>query len=433
MKTYLKIQSKGEIEVEALSLMGASTKKNDSNTIGKYGSGGKYSISALIRNKVDFKIFSGSNPVLIETQDTSFRGQNFQKIIINGNSTSLTTSMGGDEWDGAFAPIREIYSNALDEDENTILEETDSIEGRVGYTTYFLEMTEGIRDFKENIFNYFCVKNPNVIFSNKQLSAYPNPKGTLRLFRKGILCKDDDKVYSLYQYNSPEFKINESRVLSDTWEARYTIAGGWKACKDKDAIMELINYIKGGNSGKYEHDLIWGHANTFSEEWHEILKDKTLVGVEHTMMFSPDQLNGAIQLQFDLIKRLKSQFKDLNVLGLSGGSDSVYSEQLNPSEILQNKVIEAIGKLLDSDYRHRWDNPVIKYVRFSKDSKLGEYRDNSILLSVKLDTFSVDEIAKIIIEENEHGITGFGDETRCFQNHLFSMYYDQLTRNLKTA
>jgi len=56
---YLKIQSKGEIETEALSLMGASTKKEDFNTIGKYGSGGKYSISSLIRNGIDFKIFSG--------------------------------------------------------------------------------------------------------------------------------------------------------------------------------------------------------------------------------------------------------------------------------------------------------------------------------------------------------------------------------------
>ena len=47
-------------------------------------------------------------------------------------------------------------------------------------------------------------------------------------------------------------------------------------------------------------------------------------------------------------------------------------------------------------------------------------------LSLKLDSYSVDEIAKIIIEENEHNITGFEDETRSFQNHLFSLYYDQL-------
>lgn len=33
------------------------------------------------------------------------------------------------------------------------------------------------------------------------------------------------------------------------------------------------------------------------------------------------------------------------------------------------------------------------------------------------------------IEENEHNRSGLSDETREFQNHLFSLYYDQLTMN----
>jgi len=425
---YLKIQSKGEIEVEALSLMGASTKKEDSKTIGKYGSGGKYSISSLIRNGIDFKIFSGENNINIETEETTFRGQSFFKIIINGHKTSLTTSMGGSEWDSAFAPIREIYSNALDEDSEAVVSESNVIQGKSGYTTYFIELNEDVRDFNENIFNYFCTKNPNILFSNKHLSAYENPTGTLRLFRKGILCKEDSKVKSLFQYNSNEFKINESRVLSDTWEANYSIACGWKMCYNESAIIQLIDHLRGANTGTYEHNLVWGAGTPFSETWHEILKDKTIVGVEFVEMFSLEILKNAIILPFDIVKRLKNQFNDLNVLGLSVNSESLCVEVEKPSEILQNKVIEAMGFLLETDYSQRLDSPTIKYVKFSDKDVLGQFKDECILLSIKLDTFSTDEVAKIIIEENEHGITGFNDKTRNFQDHLFSMYYEQLKR-----
>jgi len=56
MKTFLKIQSKGEIETEAFTLIGASSKRNDETKIGYFGSGLKYSIAALLRNNIDFKI-----------------------------------------------------------------------------------------------------------------------------------------------------------------------------------------------------------------------------------------------------------------------------------------------------------------------------------------------------------------------------------------
>jgi len=423
---YLKIQSKGEIETEALSLMGASTKKEDFNTIGKYGSGGKYSISSLIRNGIDFKIFSGEKNIDIKTEETTFRGQTFSKIIIDGQKTSLTTSMGGSEWDGAFAPIREIYSNALDEDSDSIVEETELVEGRYGYTTYFIELNQGVRDFKENIFNYFCIKNPSVLFSNKHISAYENPMGTLRLFRKGILCKEDQKVKSLFQYNSTEFKINESRVLSDTWDARYTIGSGWKMCSNEASVIQLIEHLRDSNMGTYEHELIWGSGTPFSKAWHDVLKDKTIVGVEFVEMFSDHDLKNAIALPFEIVKKLKNQFNNLNVLGLSVNSESLCIEVKKPSEILQNKVIDAMGFLLQTDYRHRLDKPTIKYVKFSDKDVLGQFKDECILLSTKLDSYSTDEISKIIIEENEHGITGFDDKTRSFQNHLFNIYFEQL-------
>lgn len=46
-----------------------------------------------------------------------------------------------------------------------------------------------------------------------------------------------------------------------------------------------------------------------------------------------------------------------------------------------------------------------------------------------LNTYDANAIAKILIEENEHIKTGFSDESRDFQNHLFDLYFDEMASN----
>ena len=65
---YLLIQNKGEIDINALILMGGSTKRNNSSMIGHFGSGNKYSIALLLKNKIGFKIYSGENEIIITTE-----------------------------------------------------------------------------------------------------------------------------------------------------------------------------------------------------------------------------------------------------------------------------------------------------------------------------------------------------------------------------
>lgn len=421
---YLKIQSKNEIEVEALSLMGASTKRDDPNSIGEWGSGGKYSISTMLRNQVNFKIFSGLNPIEIATKKVTLRDKSFEKIVIEGKETSLTTDMGGKDWDNSFSYIREIYSNALDEDTDTSLEISNNLEGKEGYTTYYIELNKDVKDFYENVDKYFCGRSKNILYSNGNFSIIAGD-GNLRLFRKGILCKESDKERSIYHYNSHKFVINESRILSDTWEARYQVGIGWKKCTNKDLIFEFLMRINGTNTGLFEHSIIWGSSSSFDSAWGEALKDKKLVGLEHVDMFNNKDIKDAIQLPFDFLKLLKRQFSFLNIMGLSEKSESV-SLKVEPPKRLENKVLDSISELLKTDYKERLKNPVIEYRKFSNSNILGQASDNKILLSVKLDNYSVAEISKIIIEENEHNITGYEDESRTFQNHLFNLYYDQL-------
>lgn len=47
---YLKIENEGTVPVEAFTLIGASSKRDDSSKIGMFGSGNKYALAYLLRN-----------------------------------------------------------------------------------------------------------------------------------------------------------------------------------------------------------------------------------------------------------------------------------------------------------------------------------------------------------------------------------------------
>lgn len=428
MKTYLKIQSNGEIETEAFTLIGASSKRNDASKIGYFGSGLKYSISALLRNNIDSKIFKGENEIKFETVDKSFRGEIYKAISVNGQETSMTTTMGGTDWDLPFAPIREIYSNALDEDEDALLQKTINLCGENGLTSIFIEMNENVNHFYENFELYFCNKNPNVLHSNEFISIYPAIKDDgIRYFRKGILCLHEEKIKSVFNYNSAQFEINESRVMSNKYAAKAKISKGFKICTDKSIIKTLIESLKGGNAGLMEHTLDWSWWQSFSNEWFEVCKNYRFIPAEMVMFAKPSQLEGRTVLPKSLLIPLFRQFSELDILGLSEKDDSAdYIEDCSPSEILVNKVIDAISLLNKTRYSHRLVNPSIIYANFVESNVLGLAENGKIILSVKLESHDINSIAKIIIEENEHNKSGYGDETRNFQNHLFDLYFDEL-------
>ena len=88
---YLRIKNNGLIDPLALTLVGASTKRNDETKIGQFGSGNKFAMAYLIRNGYEVQIYAGKRNIAIETVDETFRGIDFKIIKIDGRETSITT------------------------------------------------------------------------------------------------------------------------------------------------------------------------------------------------------------------------------------------------------------------------------------------------------------------------------------------------------
>ena len=94
MNNWIKISNSGLIEEEALTLLGASSKRNDSSKIGMFGSGNKYALAFFKRNNIDIRIFSGKNEIEIDLVEKNFKNKTFKVLSINGKETSITTEFG---------------------------------------------------------------------------------------------------------------------------------------------------------------------------------------------------------------------------------------------------------------------------------------------------------------------------------------------------
>ena len=259
-------------------------------------------------------------------------------------------------------------------------------------------------------------------------------RGDLRLFRKGILSYHSENKKTPYSYNSPFFKINESRVIRSMSDATMKAAHIWKACTNERYIVELINLIADGKDGTFEHELSFRYQMftnerqpKFSKEWGRIVSSMKFCPVEIAFLYESHRLRGRTLLPLSFLEALKDDFEGLDILGGRKSGDGDFFSEAKAPQILVDKVIEVMATLRNTRYKYRLEDSEIEYVRFSDKGTLGSISGNKMLLSVTLADQSKDEITKTIIEENEHIKSGYGDRTRSFQNHLLNLYYDELT------
>ena len=429
---FLKISSKGEMELEAISLIGASTKRGDDSTIGMFGSGLKYAVAAILRQGIPFVVFSGTKEIKLTTGEVNFGGKSFNRIYVNGKETSLTDSMGTEDWEGVYPFIREIYSNALDADANAFIGIVDDVTMQADYTSFYIQETPEITEFMKDFDNHFVTRSRS-LFKNEKIGEIHNRKQDTRIYRKGILCHKDTNEKSIFSYNLYRVGINESRVLRNKYEAENEVGRLIESCTDKTILRSWIDNLKNANTGLFEHDCVLADwQDTFpNPSLVEVILENKYYPIELIAMLKEDDMFQRIGLSLRLLKRFLRYAPDADISGMgSKGKNENFFNERTPSQELAIKVGQAMLLLKETTYKHRLTNN-IKFCQFLKPNVLGQAVDDTIWISIKVDTLSVGEIAKIIIEEQEHITSGCEDETRSFQNHLFNLYYTELTRNLK--
>jgi len=217
--TYLVIENSGEIDIQALELLGAST-KDGIISIGEFGSGNKYALAYFVRNNIDLTILSGTEEVKVKKERVMFRNQAFNKIIIGDRETSITDNLGKKDW-SMWMAMREIICNSIDEEDFKIYT-TNKIIKQSNKTQFVFLLEAGVLEYVLKIEDYFAWDRKVILegngISSGTIKVYEKEiKSFLKIYRKGILIADF-KIPSLYDYDLEKVEINESRVLKDNSE-----------------------------------------------------------------------------------------------------------------------------------------------------------------------------------------------------------------------
>lgn len=421
------IENAGEIDARAFSLVGASTKVDDPTTIGEFGSGLNYSIAWLFRNNLNFKVFSGTTEIVFGLQHVEMRGKDFQAIQVNGETTSITTAMGKD-WKGWYV-IREFWCNALDEGKEFKERRSDEPDGVEGKTRIWIELNDELRDVFYNWQDYFASNREDLIqhYEYASTDALYDHQGVkiysggpdLVVYRKGVQVYFKKGVKSVFHYDFDNIQINESRVIT----SEYSLNEKIRYFLGNNADIEVIRLFANGWKGCYEVALNWNWQNNWSDAWAEFLEGAVVVGKDELEDFHEIAASQPSVVLPDIMSSKLTALPDIHHIGGKMGAAGIRVIESTPEQ--GEMITEAISLL--SQLKYKVDLQ-IKFAVFKTSSTLGAYTDKTIFLAEGA-LKDMKTLCEVIIEENEHGVNGYHDNTREFQSQLISLALDMAVRN----
>jgi len=419
---YIQIKNSGLMEPQALTLVGASTKTGDSSKIGQFGSGNKYALAYLLRNKISLKVFSGLKEIKISVRNQTFRDQTFGVIHVNKKPTSITTEMGKD-WE-LWQAIREIYCNAIDEGDSNF-EIVDEIVPDEMETHFYIKVNKLLKDFMENFDNYFSVKK-EVLFECEAGQILKKSGHDINIYRKGIKCSNYTSK-SMFDYNLTQVRIDENRLISWSWEPEEKIWDLIFKCTNKDVLTKIFQ----GLTGNYYESSFSGvsdiSSRNMSAECKEILTSMKIVPTEYSGLLKPDETHQFVRMPSKIFDQVKPILKNENMAdGFKVYSEGHYREV--DATDLQNGTIENALEFLSKAGFHV--PYVIKVGIFADKDTLGCADGEVIVISeVNLEK-GITEVINTIIEEFIHIKYGVSDESRGFQTAIITEFITYMKGNV---
>ena len=410
---YLRFTNSGEIELEALTLLGASTKRDDNSKIGMFGSGNKFAIAHLMKHKYPIRIFSGKDEIKIGLRDVSIRNQNFQAITFNEVATGITTEFGKD-WE-TWQALREFYANALDEGGFT-LDVVDELKPISDTTQIFVPYERDVEEFYRNSMDYFS-DGKEVLFEHNGNKILRKHSTESFIYRKGI------RVFSphydtLFDYDLVDIDITEDRIARYDWQIKEHI---WNELLFKLNDTFLIRTIlsKIGSEQFFEHHVTFyfGTQSKPSEQWEQVLKESKICATEMGGWLTEHEAKAFTFVPKNIYNQLSPLLEDENV-------GSVFKKNIKGELFREIEMSPAQEKTLEEAKYFFYAADFIDPIKYDiivaladTPSRLGTVTSDKkiVVFDSALDA-GVQATVEVILEEYIHIKYNVFDETRAFQD-----------------
>lgn len=372
--------------------------KSSSNAIGFFGTGLKYAIAILLREKIAFSITSGNDVYTFHIATEVHRDKEFEQAFyrINGGPAlrlPFTLEL-GKTWQ-LWQAYRELYCNCLDED-GKVTGHTSEVnlpepqDNRTIVSVTAPQFSELHANRFESILHPHMESDTSPDAESAILQVLDKP--SKYLYYQGVRVFESKNGLFRFTYNFlTQRTLTEDRTLASEWEATSSISRFWlEQCQDTGLLHKFLACVK---------------------DWKE-------AGME------PPPFSPAPSSQFMEVIRLRMRNKDafnLNYLGVARRHmlDDYIDATDKMSPVEQRQLEKATGFLIRHGY------PVNKYpIRFfdkldGGDECMGQAVDGHILLSRKAFRMGTKQLIATILEEYLHLNNGFADCSYPFQNFLF--------------
>lgn len=445
--SFLMIQNRGEAPVEAFSLLGASSSRG-TDKIGQFGTGTKHSINLLLRERVDFRIYSGSNKIEFGTEATDFKGQTVVKVTFKTNGrksrdTGWTLDWGSMDWNNVAMALREFVSNAIDDSDDwqaaiksgdLKVEVVKEARAKAGYTRVFVELTPEVQRFYGELpFWFLHFSSPDLV--NQVILPKLEPNTPARVYRRGVFVRQMPRTYrpSKFDYNSDNIDLDDCR--NSTISSCATAIGKAVAAASVSTKTEILSAILNEEviyeSELHEWDLS-GAWQPYESECKQTWKDawETCGGGVAVEPLSPIVEHVARKGHKPVQVKSGSVLGALERAGVQTASKVIGSGpllELAPvTEEARRAMAEEWNRLNDLGLTNGKKRPGLSCfssITNGEVSLMGIYKDETVFIHTDVAQSPGPVLNKTVFEELVHHVTGSGDCTRDFQNLLIDAYF----------
>ena len=227
--SYIRIANKADgVNRLFLEKLGLSTKRENENTIGQFGSGSKFAPIAALRNGWRWINVGEDDLGPYEMEYVVKEESGIDCIFYKYDNeylkpSSFTCDAGVLSWDSEFQIFREAFSNALDEfiefGNEYSIEIVDEIKYEPGNFAVYLTADPALLSIVENFDDYFSINRHHLYKSSSGNKIYSSCDSRVRVYYKGVLVYEDEssELNSLFHYELNDVTLNEERRVRNTY------------------------------------------------------------------------------------------------------------------------------------------------------------------------------------------------------------------------
>lgn len=387
--THLLFSNPGVLDVNLVKLLGVSVKESDS-PIGFFGTGLKYAMATALRLGGSLTIYTDGERFEVNGRKVTLRDKEFTQVMLNDEPLGFTTEL-GKQWE-PWMVVRELYSNALDEDGSTKLASGPIESGLPGHTHIALH-GEPFVEVWNNRSQYFISGSEVPMASTPHADVYDGGAHCHAIFYRGIRVHEPERP-AYYRYNlKDKIDLTEDRTLKYHWQMREAIEKAIITSPDADFISRALTTGTDFQEGNLP----------FNDSHSSVTPSEAFLGVCKKLdARKPRDVNEAALSWYRKRTRTKVPFQ---VVELS----AVQAKQLEKARVF----IKSLG------FADTLDDYPITVVSWLGEDVYGQAVGDQIYLTKQAFDTGTKKLAAILLEEFVHCHYKLHDETRELQSWLF--------------